>query len=119
MGDLPGPLDAYVISTLGAVELQQLTRGQLRAFLAHVESDRQYAAWLLAATIGMRRGELLVGLPVEQRAAAPVTVAALGAPGEPVGRQGSGPAYEDSSEGGEARNARSDGQRRRAGIEPA
>jgi integrase len=31
---------------------------QLRAFLHHVESDRLYAAWLLFATTGMRRGEV-------------------------------------------------------------
>ncbi len=40
-------------------ELQVWTPAQLRAFLSHVEGDRQYAAWLLAATTGMRRGELL------------------------------------------------------------
>jgi hypothetical protein len=40
-------------------ELQVWSPGQLRAFLAHVQGDRQYAAWLLAATTGMRRGELL------------------------------------------------------------
>jgi integrase len=32
---------------------------QTRAFLAVVASDRLFAAWLLAATTGMRRGELL------------------------------------------------------------
>lgn len=31
---------------------------QLRAFLEHVQSDRLYAAWLLFATTGMRRGEV-------------------------------------------------------------
>ncbi len=31
---------------------------QLRAFLDHVRSDRLYAAWLLLATTGMRRGEV-------------------------------------------------------------
>jgi len=31
---------------------------QLRAFLRHVERDRLYAAWLLFATTGMRRGEV-------------------------------------------------------------
>jgi integrase len=31
---------------------------QLRAFLHHVESDRLYAAWLLFAPTGMRRGEV-------------------------------------------------------------
>jgi len=42
-----------------AAELQVWTPGQLRAFLLHVRRDRHYAAWLLAATTGMRRGELL------------------------------------------------------------
>ncbi len=32
---------------------------ELRAFLAHVEGERLYALWRLAATTGMRRGELL------------------------------------------------------------
>jgi integrase len=40
-------------------ELQVWTPGQLRTFLLHVRQDRNYAAWLLAATTGMRRGELL------------------------------------------------------------
>ena len=31
---------------------------QLRAYLDHVRSDRLYAAWLLFATTGMRRGEV-------------------------------------------------------------
>jgi integrase len=31
---------------------------QLRAFLEHVRGDRLYAAWLLLATTGMRRGEV-------------------------------------------------------------
>jgi integrase len=39
--------------------LQVWTPGQLRAFLIHVRQDRHYTAWLLAATTGMRRGELL------------------------------------------------------------
>jgi integrase len=34
------------------------TPQQLRAFLAHVRTDRLYAVWLLVATTGMRRGEL-------------------------------------------------------------
>ena len=42
-----------------AAELQVWTPRQLRAFLLHVREDRHYAAWLLAATTGMRRGELL------------------------------------------------------------
>jgi len=35
---------------------------ELRTFLGHVEGDRLEALWVLAATTGMRRGELL-GLP--------------------------------------------------------
>ena len=35
------------------------TPAQVRAFLDHVAGDRLYAAWLLAAMTGMRRGELL------------------------------------------------------------
>jgi integrase len=35
------------------------TAAQLRAFLESVSEDRLYAAWLLAATTGMRRGEIL------------------------------------------------------------
>ena len=35
---------------------------ELRTFLEHVADDRLFAAWRLAATTGMRRGELL-GLP--------------------------------------------------------
>jgi integrase len=35
------------------------THEQLRAFLAHVAGDRFNALWRLAATTGMRRGELL------------------------------------------------------------
>lgn len=34
------------------------TPGQLRTFLRQVEGDRLYAAWLLFATTGMRRGEV-------------------------------------------------------------
>ena len=35
------------------------TAEELRTFLKHVEDDRLYAAWVLAATTGLRRGELL------------------------------------------------------------
>ncbi len=38
------------------------TAEQLRRFLEQVEGDRLYAAWLLAVSTGMRRGEVL-GLP--------------------------------------------------------
>jgi integrase len=40
-------------------EMRVWTPAQLRAFLDHVQDDRLYAAWLLAATTGMRRGEIL------------------------------------------------------------
>jgi integrase len=43
----------------GRPELQVWTAQQLRAFLAAVEGDRLYALWLLAASTGMRRGEVL------------------------------------------------------------
>jgi integrase len=39
-------------------EMQVWTPEQLRAFLTHARTDRLYAAWLLVATTGMRRGEL-------------------------------------------------------------
>jgi integrase len=38
-------------------EMRVWNPAQLRAFLEHVRDDRLYAAWLLAATTGMRRGE--------------------------------------------------------------
>jgi integrase len=40
-------------------EMSIWTPAQLRAFLESVHSDRLFAAWLLAATTGMRRGEIL------------------------------------------------------------
>jgi integrase len=40
-------------------ELQVWTAADLRGFLAHVQGDRLYALWLLAASTGMRRGEVL------------------------------------------------------------
>jgi integrase len=40
-------------------ELQVWTAADLRAFLAFVEDDRLYGLWLLAASTGMRRGEVL------------------------------------------------------------
>jgi integrase len=43
----------------GRPELRVWTAAELRAFLAAVEGDRLYALWLLAASTGMRRGELL------------------------------------------------------------
>jgi len=46
-------------STGGARRLKTWTADELRAFLTHVADDRLFAAWLLAATTGMRRGEVL------------------------------------------------------------
>jgi integrase len=43
----------------GRPVLQVWTAAELRAFLAAVEGDRLYALWLLAASTGMRRGEVL------------------------------------------------------------
>jgi integrase len=40
-------------------EMQTWTAPELRGFLAHVEAERLYAAYVLAATTGLRRGELL------------------------------------------------------------
>jgi integrase len=40
-------------------DMRTWTAEELRRFLEHVEGDRLYAAWLLAASTGMRRGELL------------------------------------------------------------
>ena len=42
-----------------APEMRYWTPSQLRAFLEHVADDRLFALWRLAATTGMRRGELL------------------------------------------------------------
>ncbi|HVE46689.1 MAG TPA: tyrosine-type recombinase/integrase [Acidimicrobiales bacterium] len=41
------------------VEMKVWSPLELRTFLAHVAGDRLYAAWLLMATTGMRRGEVL------------------------------------------------------------
>jgi integrase len=40
-------------------EMQAWTAAELRTFLQHVEQDRLAALWLLAASTGMRRGEVL------------------------------------------------------------
>jgi integrase len=39
-------------------EMQVWSPAQLRTFLTHVRDDRLYAAWILFATTGMRRGEV-------------------------------------------------------------
>ena len=41
------------------IEMQTWSPAELRIFLEHVERDRLYAGWLLTATTGMRRGEVL------------------------------------------------------------
>lgn len=41
------------------VRVQAWTEGEVRRFLEQVRGDRLYALWRLAATTGMRRGELL------------------------------------------------------------
>jgi integrase len=41
------------------VEMHTWTAEQVGTFLASVREDRPYPAWLLLATLGMRRGELL------------------------------------------------------------
>ena len=41
------------------VEMHTWTAAEVGAFLASVREDRLYAAWLLLATLGLRRGELL------------------------------------------------------------
>jgi integrase len=41
------------------VEMHTWTAGEVGTFLASVREDRLYAAWLLLATLGLRRGELL------------------------------------------------------------
>jgi integrase len=43
----------------GSVEIRTWTADELRRFLDHVRDDRLFAAWRLAASTGMRRGELL------------------------------------------------------------
>lgn len=54
--------DAPRLTGTSARHIRAWTPEQLRSFLDHVAGDRLYAAWLLAATTGMRRGEVL-GLP--------------------------------------------------------
>lgn len=43
----------------GGSEMRTWTASELRCVLEHVETDRLYAAWLMSATTGMRRGEVL------------------------------------------------------------
>jgi integrase len=56
------PASAADPPSLPRSRAQAWTAGELRRFLAHVQDDRLFPLWRLAATTGMRRGELL-GLP--------------------------------------------------------
>lgn len=53
------PADQSDPPRAAAPEMSVWTPEELRTFLDSVRSDRLFAAWLLAATTGMRRGELL------------------------------------------------------------
>jgi integrase len=53
------PTRAADADTTAPTELQVWSPTELRAFLAGVAGDRLAAAWRLAATTGMRRGEIL------------------------------------------------------------
>lgn len=53
------PADQATPPRQNTPEMKTWSAGELRRFLEHVEGDRLYAAWLLAATTGLRRGELL------------------------------------------------------------
>jgi integrase len=50
--------DAVDLPKVSAPEMQVWSPEQLRTFLAHVRADRLFAAWMLFATTGMRRGEV-------------------------------------------------------------
>jgi len=59
-GRLPrNPADRADPPRAAKTELAILEPEELRAFLDSVRSDRLYAAWTLAVTTGMRRGEIL------------------------------------------------------------
>lgn len=50
--------DAVVPRSTAGREMKVWTTSDLRRFLEHVEEDRLHALWVVAATTGMRRGEL-------------------------------------------------------------
>jgi len=52
------PADMADPPSRGRAHARAWTASELRRFLEHVEDDRLYALWRLAATTGMRRGEL-------------------------------------------------------------
>jgi integrase len=59
-GKLPrNPAKAADPPSLASTRVQSWTARELRVFMASVQDDRLYALWRLAATTGMRRGELL------------------------------------------------------------
>ena len=53
------PADLAEPATARSPEMKIWSAEQLRTFLAFVADDRLYAMWLLLATTGMRRGEVL------------------------------------------------------------
>jgi integrase len=53
------PADAADPPRNATTEMSILEPSELRAFLESVRSDHLYAAWVLATTTGMRRGEIL------------------------------------------------------------
>lgn len=53
------PADAADPPRAATTEMSILEPNELRTFLESVHTDRLYAAWVLAATTGMRRGEIL------------------------------------------------------------
>jgi integrase len=53
------PVDNADPPSASRTRVQAWTAGELRRFLDQVRGDRLYALWRLAATTGMRRGELL------------------------------------------------------------
>ena len=52
------PADMADPPSRGRARARAWTASELRRFLEHVEGDRLYALWRVAATTGMRRGEL-------------------------------------------------------------
>lgn len=53
------PADHTDVPRVEQQPMNTWSREELRAFLGSVKDDPMYAAWLLAATTGMRRGEVL------------------------------------------------------------
>lgn len=53
------PADAAALPRAPRADMRVWTGAQLAAFLASVRHDRLHAGWVLLATTGMRRGELL------------------------------------------------------------